>query len=126
MEFDNPADFGIWGRVLPGQASAFRSWIAADLGMPELTAHQLFGNAIKESRKVQFQSGYGWLEISYLLDNVPKFIDKESLAISETDLMPSEEVDFCKVHALYHRRGACPVCSGNFVSRGRRRMWSPP
>ncbi|MFC4158791.1 hypothetical protein [Chitinimonas lacunae] len=125
MELDNPADFGVWGRVYPEKMSAFRSWIAADLGISQLTAQKIFGAAAKDSGLVQFHSGYGWLEIPFLLENLPDFIEAETILVSVSDVQPTGGEGHCKIHNVFFGKGTCPVCSGNIIHRGRRKLSIP-
>lgn len=119
MKLDGPVTFGVWGRIKPGKTAEFRAWVAKDLKISELTAHQFFGNQ-KPPKLVQFHSGYGWLEVPALLDNIPEFIEEESVAVSVTDIYPSENSAYCEIHKIYYGRGDCPVCTGDIIHRGRR------
>ena len=121
LQLDDPADFGVWGKVREGQSAKFRRWTSARLGMREIDVHRLLDDAVKGGRLVEIYAGYGWFEIPVLLATIPDFIEPETVAVSASGLMPSSRLEYCVEHALYYGRiGGCPVCTDDMIRYGHR------
>lgn len=116
---EGPFNFGIWIKIKPGESSSLRKWLAVDLGISELMAHQLFVRALNEDSLVEIHTGYGWLEIPKLIAELPSFVDQSQVLVSVSHVIPSRSVDYCDSHQVYYWKGDCPVCSDDYISLGR-------
>ncbi|MFZ6732430.1 hypothetical protein ACO0LG_10940 [Undibacterium sp. Ji42W] len=111
MEFVDPVDFSVWGRVIPGKVGDFRKWISNRINISQLAAHQLFGDVVKDGNLVQIHSDCNWSRIPAMLSCIPEFIEPGSVVVAATGIYPSKEEKYCEIHNVYFRLGACPVCT---------------
>ncbi|MFZ6733428.1 hypothetical protein ACO0LG_15985 [Undibacterium sp. Ji42W] len=95
---DDPAYFGIWGKIKIDQIPMFRTWLCSEHNISKLTAHQAFTQYVKHGELTQIYVDYGWLEIPHLLKNMPDFVEPDTSVAAVSTINPSRSAKFCSEH----------------------------
>jgi hypothetical protein len=111
MEYIDPIEFSIWGKVGFGKISDYRKWVANKLNISQITAQKLFVESAKAGELVIVYSELIWSAIPNRLEKIPEFIDRETVVVATSGIYPSEDRNYCGIHKLYYRMDDCPICS---------------
>ena len=117
---DDRSDFDIWAKIKIDSAKLISNWLAERLSVSSLDAYKAVSPAVKAGRYVQIYTRYGWEALPKLLEGIPNFIIPNTAVFTEQDCSPDYDVDYCDMHMLFHQRGPCPICSGNYFRDGHR------
>ena len=115
------AEFSVWAKVRPADKREFRKWMAHQTGWREIDVYSQLGSAVDEGRPIELFWHLGWEDAQAELTQLPAFVEPGSARITVTSFSPSDDAPYCAIHSLYTWRMGCPVCSGNFIRRGRRK-----